>query len=323
MLEAPALPEVARASLSGPHRPAAAEGRGAAAMAEAALLLPAEPAAERDSREKLALWDRRPDTKAPLTDRQTDSVLELKAAAENLPVPAEVRRRAGPGLRRRRGGSAGMCPARADLGLADAGLPSLPPGGGGGAGGRGPSPPRAGRPARTAGGLRLSPSARVPGVQHPALPLRRGRLARSLAPGAPASPASAEARPCCPPPPRRRGRRARSAPPGAGLLFVATYHLINNPASFFRGGTLGAQNWILGDSFIHRTLSSEPSIDCRLWEIGLSDLSQSNKNEFSLKAGSVRYRIRLVGGFSVHVFNAVHRWDIMRVTACVVLFSQL
>lgn len=112
-------------------------------MAEAALLLPAEPAAERDSREKLALWDRRPDTKAPLTDRQTDSVLELKAAAENLPVPAEVRRRAGPGLRRRRGGSAGMCPARADLGLADAGLPSLPPGGGGGAGGRGPSPPRA------------------------------------------------------------------------------------------------------------------------------------------------------------------------------------
>ncbi|XP_039733265.1 conserved oligomeric Golgi complex subunit 3 [Pteropus medius] len=59
-------------------------------MAEAALLLPPEPAAERDAREKLALWDRRPDTKAPLTDRQTDSVLELKAAAENLPVPAEL-----------------------------------------------------------------------------------------------------------------------------------------------------------------------------------------------------------------------------------------
>ncbi|XP_023377570.1 conserved oligomeric Golgi complex subunit 3 [Pteropus vampyrus] len=59
-------------------------------MAEAALLLPPEPAAERDAREKLALCDRRPDTKAPLTDRQTDSVLELKAAAENLPVPAEL-----------------------------------------------------------------------------------------------------------------------------------------------------------------------------------------------------------------------------------------
>lgn len=315
MLEAPALPEVARASLSGPHRPAAAEGRGAAAMAEAALLLPAEPAAERDSREKLALWDRRPDTKAPLTDRQTDSVLELKAAAENLPVPAEVRRRAGPGLRRRRGGSAGMCPARADLGLADAGLPSLPPGGGGGADGRGPSPPRAAacpppRGCSASSGTQPSPCGADgwPGAWPPA---------------SPASPASAEARPCCPPPPRRRGRRARSAPPGAGLLFVATYHLINNPASFFRGGTLGAQNWILSDSFIHRTLSSEPSIDCRLWEIGLSDLSQSNKNEFSLKAGSERYRIRLVGGFSVHVFNAVHRWDIMRVTACVVLFSQL
>ncbi|XP_042777302.1 conserved oligomeric Golgi complex subunit 3 isoform X2 [Panthera leo] len=59
-------------------------------MAEAALLLPPEAAAERGAREKLALWDRRPDTTAPLTDRQTDSVLELKAAVENLPVPAEL-----------------------------------------------------------------------------------------------------------------------------------------------------------------------------------------------------------------------------------------
>lgn len=86
-------------------------------MAEAALLLPAEPAAERDSREKLALWDRRPDTKAPLTDRQTDSVLELKAAAENLPVPAEVRRRAGPGLRRRREAVPGCAPRGRTLAL--------------------------------------------------------------------------------------------------------------------------------------------------------------------------------------------------------------
>ncbi|KAM8922628.1 conserved oligomeric Golgi complex subunit 3 isoform 2-T2 [Lycaon pictus] len=63
-------------------------------MAEAALLLPQEAAAaaaeQRDARERLAFWDRRPDTTAPLTDRQTDSVLELKAAAENLPVPAEL-----------------------------------------------------------------------------------------------------------------------------------------------------------------------------------------------------------------------------------------
>lgn len=57
----------------------------------------AEAAAERDAREKLSLWDGRPDSMAPLTDRQTDSVLELKAAVENLPVPAEVRR--GRGLR--------------------------------------------------------------------------------------------------------------------------------------------------------------------------------------------------------------------------------
>lgn len=61
-------------------------------MAEASLLLLPEAAAERDAREKLSLWDRRPDSIAPLTDRQTDSVLELKAAVENLPVPAEVRR---------------------------------------------------------------------------------------------------------------------------------------------------------------------------------------------------------------------------------------
>lgn len=53
----------------------------------------AEPPPElgdREIRDKLGLWDRRPRPTAPLTDRQTDSVLELKAAAENPPVPAEV-----------------------------------------------------------------------------------------------------------------------------------------------------------------------------------------------------------------------------------------
>ncbi|KAL2310860.1 hypothetical protein Nmel_002538 [Mimus melanotis] len=51
---------------------------------------PAEPPpAGRDVRDRLSLWDRRPQPTAPLSDRQTDSVLELKAAAENLPVPAE------------------------------------------------------------------------------------------------------------------------------------------------------------------------------------------------------------------------------------------
>ncbi|XP_075055840.1 conserved oligomeric Golgi complex subunit 3 [Mixophyes fleayi] len=47
-------------------------------------------AAEQEAREKLSLWDRRTDPLAPLTDRQTDSVLELKAAAEELPIPAEL-----------------------------------------------------------------------------------------------------------------------------------------------------------------------------------------------------------------------------------------
>ncbi|KAM4701667.1 conserved oligomeric Golgi complex subunit 3 isoform 2-T2 [Discoglossus pictus] len=45
---------------------------------------------ELEARERLAMWDRRPEPLAPLTDRQTDSVLEMKAAAENLPVPAEL-----------------------------------------------------------------------------------------------------------------------------------------------------------------------------------------------------------------------------------------
>lgn len=70
---------------------------GVVAMAETAQLLMTAAATERDSRERLALWDRRPDTTAPLTDRQVDSVLELKAAAENLPVPPEVRRPMGTG----------------------------------------------------------------------------------------------------------------------------------------------------------------------------------------------------------------------------------
>uniref|UniRef100_A0A8C2U8J1 Conserved oligomeric Golgi complex subunit 3 n=1 Tax=Coturnix japonica TaxID=93934 RepID=A0A8C2U8J1_COTJA len=52
--------------------------------------LPALEPAGRESRDRLSLWDRRPHPAAPLSDRQTDSVLELKAAAENLPVPPEL-----------------------------------------------------------------------------------------------------------------------------------------------------------------------------------------------------------------------------------------
>lgn len=91
-LETSVLPEVpGRSACPGPVL-RCREGPSAAGMAEAALLLLPEAAAERDAREKLSLWDRRPDSMAPLTDRQTDSVLELKAAVEDLPVPAEVRR---------------------------------------------------------------------------------------------------------------------------------------------------------------------------------------------------------------------------------------
>lgn len=45
---------------------------------------------EKDTWEKLTLWDRRVDALAPLTEKQMDSVLELRAAAETLSVPSEV-----------------------------------------------------------------------------------------------------------------------------------------------------------------------------------------------------------------------------------------
>ncbi|XP_018420794.1 PREDICTED: conserved oligomeric Golgi complex subunit 3 [Nanorana parkeri] len=54
------------------------------------MITMATGAEELEARERLALWDRRSEPLAPLTDRQTDSVLELKAAAEELPIPAEL-----------------------------------------------------------------------------------------------------------------------------------------------------------------------------------------------------------------------------------------
>lgn len=45
---------------------------------------------DKETREKLSLWDRRTDATAPLTEKQMDSVLEIRAAAEKLSVPSEV-----------------------------------------------------------------------------------------------------------------------------------------------------------------------------------------------------------------------------------------
>lgn len=45
---------------------------------------------EREARERLSLWEHRPEPRAPLTERQSDSVLELRSAAESLPVPSEL-----------------------------------------------------------------------------------------------------------------------------------------------------------------------------------------------------------------------------------------
>uniref|UniRef100_A0A668AYI3 Conserved oligomeric Golgi complex subunit 3 n=1 Tax=Myripristis murdjan TaxID=586833 RepID=A0A668AYI3_9TELE len=45
---------------------------------------------DKETREKLSLWDRRTDAMAPLTEKQTDSVLEIRAAAESLSIPSEL-----------------------------------------------------------------------------------------------------------------------------------------------------------------------------------------------------------------------------------------
>uniref|UniRef100_A0A8C0YB34 Conserved oligomeric Golgi complex subunit 3 n=1 Tax=Cyprinus carpio carpio TaxID=630221 RepID=A0A8C0YB34_CYPCA len=45
---------------------------------------------DKETREKLSHWDRRGDPMAPLTEKQTDSVLEMRAAAEVTPLPAEL-----------------------------------------------------------------------------------------------------------------------------------------------------------------------------------------------------------------------------------------
>ncbi|XP_035629386.1 conserved oligomeric Golgi complex subunit 3 [Oncorhynchus keta] len=45
---------------------------------------------DKETREKLSQWDRRADAMAPLTEKQTDSILDIRAAAESLPIPAEL-----------------------------------------------------------------------------------------------------------------------------------------------------------------------------------------------------------------------------------------
>ncbi|TNN04252.1 hypothetical protein fugu_001281 [Takifugu bimaculatus] len=45
---------------------------------------------DKDTWEKLSLWDRRTDALAPLTETQMDSVLELRAAAETVSIPSEL-----------------------------------------------------------------------------------------------------------------------------------------------------------------------------------------------------------------------------------------
>ncbi|XP_051999085.1 LOW QUALITY PROTEIN: conserved oligomeric Golgi complex subunit 3-like [Xyrauchen texanus] len=52
--------------------------------------LPHSDHPEKETREKLSHWDQRADPMAPLTDRQTDSILEMRGAAEVTPIPAEL-----------------------------------------------------------------------------------------------------------------------------------------------------------------------------------------------------------------------------------------
>uniref|UniRef100_A0A4W5MCU3 Component of oligomeric golgi complex 3 n=1 Tax=Hucho hucho TaxID=62062 RepID=A0A4W5MCU3_9TELE len=45
---------------------------------------------DKEKREKLSQWDRRTDAMAPLTYKQPDSVVDIRAAAETLPIPADM-----------------------------------------------------------------------------------------------------------------------------------------------------------------------------------------------------------------------------------------
>ncbi|XP_077473160.1 conserved oligomeric Golgi complex subunit 3 [Stigmatopora argus] len=45
---------------------------------------------DKETREKLSLWDRGSDSMAPLTSKQADSVLEIRSAAETLAIPTEL-----------------------------------------------------------------------------------------------------------------------------------------------------------------------------------------------------------------------------------------
>uniref|UniRef100_A0A3P9A7Z8 Conserved oligomeric Golgi complex subunit 3 n=1 Tax=Esox lucius TaxID=8010 RepID=A0A3P9A7Z8_ESOLU len=44
---------------------------------------------DKEMREKLSQWDRRTDAMAPLTEKQSDSILDIRAAAETIPIPSE------------------------------------------------------------------------------------------------------------------------------------------------------------------------------------------------------------------------------------------
>uniref|UniRef100_A0A8C7G9H4 Conserved oligomeric Golgi complex subunit 3 n=1 Tax=Oncorhynchus kisutch TaxID=8019 RepID=A0A8C7G9H4_ONCKI len=56
----------------------------------AAVVLLTPAVSYKETREKLSQWDRRADAMAPLTEKQTDSILDIRAAAETLPIPAEL-----------------------------------------------------------------------------------------------------------------------------------------------------------------------------------------------------------------------------------------
>lgn len=60
-------------------------------LAMASTDLPPLDPTDKDTWEKLSSWDRRTDAMAPLTEKQMDSILELRTAAETLCVPSEVR----------------------------------------------------------------------------------------------------------------------------------------------------------------------------------------------------------------------------------------
>ena len=247
MLEAPALPEVARTSLCrGSHLPAAAAGRwgGGDGGGGAATAAGGGGGAGRSGEAGSLGWETGHDGAA---DRPADGLGAGVEGGGRGPARArrgEVTGGSWAGLFRGRAG--GPRPCR-PLSRVSPLLPDLSVG----SGGRGPSPSRAVRP-HAVPDRRLSPPAwgrlrgrpAAAGRRHQARPLRRGAVVQEPCPGhlAPVSLVSARHNPAAHPLPEGEGTEPEVLCFRTASCWYLFTILMNSPASFFHRGTWGDQS---------------------------------------------------------------------------------